>query len=568
MSLKTRRIEQIYEKAKLITKAKEMREYYAQFKLKPLQLKFLDLVIAYSECEGDKFNTVTFPTKLLCTHLGMESEKANLEQYHRNAKVKQLALSMMIPEKRETAKKTTITSQPWFERIEIEKRTGSISVTLCSKLTSFLDYSKALGIKENFHQYTYDCVKNLHSRESIILYMLLHSVLKCENGVASFSIDELKQKLCLKPDDDVHSLVKNKNGKMVYIDSLENEIKNSHTDARNFKRVVLIEALSDINENTNIYAEYGMLPEGVPAKKKDTVQFFVKENENYEHDSSITSKKRKAVAITDVNSNSEVIQKADSELLIQIKNELLDTFHAEANEYISIIEAVFKTGSKSIEDISYRVARVITIKEFLNQYPSGDELFNLIKLNNLQPGLLRHSFKRTNEDVIIETQKLQEYLAKPVSVKAIQPSAETTKKTVSDEEIEKIALSLFDGILTKYKANNTTSWNSKVLNFNELAQDNNKLSSSLNTEVVILCSTLANSNRLTWCIFSMEDVSTKMMNTPLLTQIQKELEEKYGIDKDKGKSIASKRVKALIDDWVSFDMMQAITNNKLLKKVS
>ena len=561
MNLKTQKIDEINERARQITKARDMIEYYAQFKLKPVQLKFLELVIAYSECDGDKFSTVVFPTKLLCTHLGMETGKANLTKYHRNSKVKSLAKSMMIPEVKEKGLKTTIKAQPWFEEISVDGGSCSISITLCSKLTNFLDASKALGFKDRFHQYTYDCVKNLHSRESMTLYMLLHAVLKCDGGEASFQIEDIKQKLCLIPNE--HHSPENIKGSLQYFDPLGNRVKEMHSDARNFKRLVLIEALNDINQNTNIHVDCIMLPEGLPDKQKDTVRFYVKHNENYVDTANEAPSVKKKVAITDVESNSTVFQKADKEIFEQLKSELYESFGSDAQDYIEIVSSIFNSQSASIEDISYRVLRIITINEFLKQYPSGNELKDLLKLTNLRPGLLRHSFKRTTDEVKSETAKLKNFMDSGKSVTKTEVPL-IQNKGMSEAEVKSIATSVLKKSLHRYKETQE-QWGTKLYDFTDAVTTDNRLNGNLRIEITLLTNQLSESVRCTWCVFSMESSDTKSAYTPLLSEIQQLLIEEHNIEKSVAIGITSKKIKSLVDKWMSYDLVSAVENNKLLK---
>ncbi|MFD3303843.1 replication initiation protein [Alteromonas macleodii] len=561
MNLKTQKIDEINERARQITKARDMIEYYAQFKLKPVQLKFLELVIAYSECDGDKFSTVVFPTKLLCAHLGMETGKANLTKYHRNSKIKSLAKSMMIPEVKEKGLRTTIKSQPWFEEISVDGGSCSISITLCSKLTNFLDASKALGFKDRFHQYTYDCVKNLHSRESMTLYMLLHAVLKCDGGEASFQIDDIKQKLCLTPNE--HHSPENVKGSLQYFDQLGNRVKEMHSDARNFKRLVLIEALNDINQNTNIHVDCLMLPEGLPDKQKNTVRFYVKQNENYVNTATETPSVKKKVAITDVESNSTVFQKADKEIFEQLKSELYESFSSESHDYIEIVNSIFNSQSSTIEDLSYRVQRIITINEFLKQYPSGNELKELLKLTNLRPGLLRHSFKRSTEEVKSETAKLKSFMEsgkKEVLVGNNLPPS----KGLSQSDIQSISALVLKKSLHRYKETQE-QWSTKLYNFTDAVTTDGRLNGNLRIEVTLLSNQLSDSVRCTWCVFSMENTDTKSAYTPLLSEIQQLLIDEHNIEKKIAEGIASKQIKSLVDKWMSYDLVTTVENNKLLK---
>ena len=406
------------ERAKLVTKAKEMIQYYSQFKLKPLQLKLIDTVIALMNPQGEALDKVTLSTEVLCRHLGMVTGSANsIKGFHFNRKIKDLCASLMGTDTSVAGNKTILKQKPWFEEVVIHSD-GIVTITLCSKLRQFLLINNEVG--NLYYSYELDFVKKLDNREAILLYMILNSILKCDGGRAVISIEDLISKLCLKPDETKHTLVSNKNDEY-YQDALGNKIGDSLSVARNFKRLVLGQAIDLIKTHTDITVTYNCLPEDAPDTKKTHIEFFVRHKDDCNKPIGDVQLKRALNFIEIEPGKVEMLEQESLSEYNRMKERIRELFKDEAKAFISVFDQKHIDGL-SLESIFLRVEWLTSLKTLCDLY-GDDEMYNTAKIRNIHPALVNHAFsKKTDSAIMYEIDTIKYQLKRLGNTKKALPA--------------------------------------------------------------------------------------------------------------------------------------------------
>jgi len=544
------RIEVINEEAVRITKAKSMMEYYSQFKLKPQQLKLLDLVMAYTDSESDDLAKVTFSIDILCKHLGMVTNKAtSVKPFHMRKKVRDLCYGLMGTDEKNTQTSTILSQKPWFDKADIGKDT--VTITLCSKLSEFLLINKNFG--SPLHTYSFDCVNNLNNRESILLYMMLHAIYTCDGGQAEHSIEEIKHKLCLVPNESEHNKSKNEKGVTEYTDPLGNVVKDTMSNAKNFKRVILGQAIDYINASTNIFVTATMLPEGVPDTRKETVRFVVEKNKNYKGQILNTEVKKKKESFVTVDKQKfAAISIAEQSQIAGLKDIIKGTFGSASAEYIAIIDDNYPELCNLI-DLVERVNWLVEIQRCINLYGEST-LHELIRLRNVSPGLLKASLNRKSvAQIKIETSKLKDYT--PKSAEEINSGTIMPKGKLSEQELDTISKSILKLTLDKYINANRLQWTEKKSRLENELVENSSYTSKTIKAVNFLMKIFVDKPQFAWCLFSLESKPVQTPFLPTLNEVQDILNNDSRISSSDAKGSLSRIIKDKVEQWLIADLV-------------
>lgn len=540
-----------------VSKAKEMIDYYGRFKLKPLQLKFLDLIIAATDPKADKLAKVEFPNDVLCWNLGMVTSKAvSVTQYHMNKKVIDLCESLMGKVKVEDDKETTITQMPWFSLAKVDKKNNKVTIILSEKLNEFLLLNKSMGRK--FHEYHFNTINNLHQRESILLYMLLNSVYVCEKGSATYTIDELKQKLCIVPNPEHHTAEK-KNNKVTYADILGNTIGTSMQCNRPFKRLVVGKAVDDINDNTDIHVKALMTPTDQPDHKKTHVVFEVSDNPDFKG-TRPSNRKNKITGFVNVDQQQmEALDLAAEQELKKLKDLIISCFDETGPEYIDIIDEYYPS-KKTLIQIVNRCEWLIEIKQFEEEF-GGKALKSLIKVEYISPGLFRRAVDvKKDHHVKGETTKLRNFKgARKANVASTQPKMHA--KRTNDEIANLMLLTVLGG----YKMLHEDDWESKITQLDAVVENDMTITSRTKKEIRLIKSVYSNTNKLTWCAFAAESKETKTTYFYSEPQILQELIGKHDLTVEEAKANAQ-NVKEILDELIICPLNKAVVKATLLRE--
>ena len=530
------------EKVIEVSKAREMMDYYGQFKLKPLQLKFLDLVIAATDPKADSLEKLILPTDVLCWNLGMITRKASTTTpQHMNKKVKDLAMSLMGKNVFETAKGVRITQLPWFTTIQILYDTNEVEITLSDQLKEFLLINQSMGHK--FHKYHFSTINYLTQRESILLYMLLNSVYVCDKGTATYSIEELQQKLCIVPNPEYHALNK-KNNKHQYSDQLGNTIGTSMLCTRNFKRLVIGKAIDDINTHTNILVKAVMTPIEQPDTKKTHVVFEVSDNPNFKGTRPQSKTKKSGFVTGDEAHIQELNDQAISELQKR-KDLIINLFGDEATDYIAIIDEYYPE-QKSLAEVCLRCEWLVAIKEFEQKHGSKT-LKSLIMIDYISAGLFNRAMaKKPDRHVKGETTKVRNFQVKKNHISTTQ-NTKVIQNINFRESNESIASTILAKILNSYKIINETRWPDKCNSFEKLIETSAQVTESSITQVKLIKELFKDTGQFTWCIFSTEKIETKESYILTITQIQQDLITNYNFTGQEATE-NSKLIKEILDN--------------------
>lgn len=529
------------EKVIEVSKAREMMDYYGQFKLKPLQLKFLDLVIAATDPKADSLEKLILPTDVLCWNLGMITRKASTTTpQHMNKKVKDLAMSLMGKNVFETAKGVRITQLPWFTTIQILYDTNEVEITLSDQLKEFLLINQSMGHK--FHKYHFSTINYLTQRESILLYMLLNSVYVCDKGTATYSIEELQQKLCIVPNPEYHALDR-KNNKKLYSDQLGNTIGTSMLCTRNFKRLVIGKAIDDINTHTDILVKAVMTPIEQPDTKKTHVVFEVSDNPNFKGKRPQSRTKKSGFVTGDEAHIQEINDQAISELQKR-KDMIINLFEEDASDYIAIIDEYYPE-QKSLAEVCLRCEWLVSIKEFEQRHGSKS-LKSLIMIDYISAGLFNRAMaKKPDRHVKGETTKVRNFNLKKNS--HISQTVKPIQNIAFRESNDSIASTILAKILNSYKIINETQWPYKCKNFETYIETSSQVTERSITQIKLIKSLFKDTGQFTWCVFSTEDNETKESYILTINQIQQDLITNYNFTGQEA-TVNSELIKAILDN--------------------
>ena len=210
-----------YQRSLTVVKSNEMIRQ-GRFDLTLVEQRIVLYIVSKIKPGDTEFRTVSMSIKEFCAVTGIAYQQ-NLSQLKDN--VKELADKSIWFQRPGTKTKTLIR---WIEKPELEEDSDIIRIRLDSDLMPYL-----LQLRSNFTEYQLLNILALRSRHSVLLYELLKSYLHI--GYYEISLEQLRDYL---------------------------RLTDGYEETKYFNRDVVVPAVSEINEYTDIEVECQYLKKG------------------------------------------------------------------------------------------------------------------------------------------------------------------------------------------------------------------------------------------------------------------------------------------------------------------
>lgn len=210
-----------YQRSLTVVKSNEMIRQ-GRFDLSLVEQRIVLYIVSKIKPGDTEFRTVSMSIKEFCAVTGIAYQQ-NLSQLKDN--VKDLADKSIWFQRPGTKTKTLIR---WIEKPELEEDSDIIRIRLDSDLMPYL-----LQLRSNFTEYQLLNILALRSRHSVLLYELLKSYLHI--GYYEISLEQLRDYL---------------------------RLTDGYEETKYFNRDVVVPAVSEINEYTDIEVECQYLKKG------------------------------------------------------------------------------------------------------------------------------------------------------------------------------------------------------------------------------------------------------------------------------------------------------------------
>lgn len=217
-------------KNKVVLKSNNLIE--ARYNLSTLEQKLL--LITISEIKNSEKNTIEFTTKELYNILNITTNRQN---ELRKILEELVNKSVIIIDKSLSNRKKTLVTH-WFSSVTYNEN-GIIQIAFDTELLPYL-----LQLKTNFTTYTLDNILPMKKKYSIRFYELIKQYQKI--GKRIFTISELREIL---------------------------NCENEYLKFAEFERRIIVPAVKEINDHSDIYVEYTKFKKG---KSINEIEFIIK----------------------------------------------------------------------------------------------------------------------------------------------------------------------------------------------------------------------------------------------------------------------------------------------------
>ena len=227
------------ERYELVVKSNELLRN-TRYTLNTTEQKLLVYIISMIKQDDKEFKEVEINILDYCKLAGIETNSGNIYQYIKD-QIQILAnKSWWIP----VNNKKEILFR-WIDKASIEKGSGIIKIKLHDNLKPYL-----LDIRSNFTKYELINVLTLRSKYAIRLYELFKSYLW--QGHWEIDVEELKSLL---------------------------NVSDKYKQFKEFRRSLLLPAVSEINEYTDLSVEFKPIKQGKATKE---IHFSIGEKQGYQ----------------------------------------------------------------------------------------------------------------------------------------------------------------------------------------------------------------------------------------------------------------------------------------------